>query len=257
MLPLVELQQHFKKSIFNDKEDILNSLIVEGDLDARKRIQIYRNNIFISLQESLGNIYPTIQILVGADCFKALAKEYIIQHPSTSGDLHTFGDRFSDFLSIFSLDKSIPYLSEVASLEWAKHRAFHGPNYKIFELKKLVMAPEEKYGEIKFKLNPTCELLTFRFPVLHIWKICHAENKDDGEIVNLSEGPEKVLVIRRELEVCYEKLSEGEFSLLSAFSNGFSFEDACAIALQTEQNIDINFYLGKHINNETIINFTL
>ncbi|MGE3319512.1 MAG: putative DNA-binding domain-containing protein [Candidatus Berkiella sp.] len=257
MLPLVDLQQYFKSSIFNDHEVKLYSLIVEGKLDAKKRLQIYRNNIFISLTESLNNVYPTVFSLVGEDYFKALAKEYIIQYPSTSGDLHTFGDRFSDFLSIFSPVKSIPYLPDVASLEWAAHQAFHAAKCMPFDFKKLEVVYEKKYGELKFKLNTSAQLLAFNFPVLHIWRICQVENKDKNEIVNLSEGAEKVLVLRRKREVCYEKLSEGEFSLLSAFLNGFTFETACDIALQIEPNININFYLEKHLKNETIIDFTL
>ncbi len=255
MLPLRDLQRYFKDSIFNKNEQ-LNIFINENNLTAEKRLQIYRNNIFITLTTALRNIYPSIQRLVGEEFFAGLANKYIRVHPSTSGNLHAFGDKFAEFISVFPPAQTLSYLPDVARLEWAYHEVFHGEDYISFDINKLKSIPKEKYGNIKFKLNPNCRLFAFRFPIVHIWQICKIETNNQAE-VNLAEGGEKVLVIRRQLEVTFEKLTEGEFVLLSALKRGIIFAEACALALHAELRLDVNIFLQKHILSGTIIGMEL
>lgn len=252
MLPLHDLQKQFKHSYFGTVNKELESAICQENISPQNLLQIYHNNFFISLTECLQNIYPTILKLVGKEFFAATANIYIKQYPPTSGDIHKFGNHFSDFLVNFPAALSLPYLAEVALLEWAYHEAFHEEDSKSFDLTKLQNLSEEKYSEIHFKLHPSARLLAFNYPIMRIWNMCHNKHHQD-ETINLEEGGENALIIRCHLEITFIHLSSGEFTLLSAINNGLTFGQSCDLALQTEPSLDINSFLQKHLLCGTIV----
>ncbi len=253
MLPLRDLQKQFKHLYFGSIDNDLQSAIHQGNIPAKNLLQIYQNNFFISLTECLQNIYPTIQKLLGEDFFTATANIYIKNYPSTSSNIHQFGNHFAEFLINFPETASLKYLNEVALLEWAYHEAFHEEDSKLFDLTKLQNIPESKYGEIHFKLHPSARLFAFNYPIMRIWNLCH-NNSNKNDSVNLEVGGENILIIRRNLEVTFDLLNNAEFAFLHACRNDLNFEHACRIALQVEAKFDINSFLQKHLLCGTIVN---
>lgn len=253
---LHNLQTDFKNSVIKNEENLLEKYILENGLTAKSRLQIYRNNIFTTLTEALKNIYPVIESLVGEAFFAGAASHYMTLHPPISGDLNEFGHLFSEFLLQFKPAQSLPYLSDIARLEWAYHEVFSEEESSLFDLGKLATVPEEKYNIIQFQLHPACRLLSSAFPILDIWRVCQVKDDDEG-IVDLAEGGQELLIIRRQLEVTFEKLSKGEFALLNALKKGALFADACSDALYVESDIDINLCLQKHLLQCSIVSFSL
>lgn len=257
MLSLPALQEHFKNSIFENASDTLDSYICENGLAAKQRLQIYRNNVFITLTKALQAIYPAIKQLVGEAFFKGVAREYITQHPSNAISLCGFGHSFADFLTYFPPIQALPYLPDVACLEWAYHEVYGERDNAPFDLDRLKTLSEEKYAEIKFKLLSASRLLASQFPILQIWQICQVKNNNDEEKVELAKEGEEILIIRRQFEIMFEKVTVGEFALLSAFSRGEKFKEACALALQIEPGFDIDSCLQKRLLDNTIVDFYL
>ena len=69
--------------------------------------------------------------------FGEAARQYIVGHPSLSGDLNDYGGEFAQFLAAYPHAADLPYLPDVARLEWAinnlrpggmvaAHNAFRG-----------------------------------------------------------------------------------------------------------------------------------
>ncbi|MGX9418552.1 HvfC/BufC family peptide modification chaperone [Vibrio sp. WJH972] len=85
---------------------------------AKKRLAVYQNNVAHSLIEAVLETFPVCAQLLGEDYFKALAQEYIQQHPPTSPVLSYLGEHFSQFIADFPPLKSHSYLTEVAYLEY-------------------------------------------------------------------------------------------------------------------------------------------
>lgn len=253
MLPLRDLQKQFKALYFKENNNYLFPFIHKKNISANHLLQIYHNNFFISLSECLQNIYPTIQKLVGEEFFTATANQYIGHYRPTSGDIHQFGNYFAEFLSNLPAAFSLPYLAEIAQLEWANHEAFHEADYELFDLTKLQQIPEDKYGKIQFKLHPSARIFSFKFPIMRIWNLCH-NSSNQNDKVNLDAGGENILIIRRDLEVTFELLSNAEFAFLDACKNGLNFEHACTITLQIETEFNINSFLQKHLLCGTIVN---
>ncbi|HEU4622795.1 MAG TPA: DNA-binding domain-containing protein [Burkholderiaceae bacterium] len=87
------------------------------------RLAIYRANAIAACTRALRAHYPVCARLVGDEFFDATARAYRQAHPSTNGDLGHYGDAFAEFLRTFEHARSLPYLSDVAQLEWAVHIA--------------------------------------------------------------------------------------------------------------------------------------
>lgn len=256
MLSLHDLQNYFYDAMRKHESKNLVHNINANGLTTEQRLQIYRNNVFITLTNALHAVFPCVQKIVGKDFFIGTAKKYIQQHPSTSGDLREYGHKFAEFLQTFAPAQTLPYLPEVAQLEWAYHQAFHGKASDIFDLHTLTTIPPEQYEQIKFHLNPTAQLFTFQYPILQIYQLCQPESSDQ-ETIDLTTGGEQILLIRNHLEITLEKLTPGEYALLTAFKLGNTFAQACKSALTTEKKFNINSYLQKHLTCGTITSLTV
>ena len=255
-LSLHKLQTAFQQALLTPEKTSLSSYIHQNGLTTNQRISIYQNNIFFTLTSALKNTYPIVYQLTGESFFSTIAKHYIFNYPSTFTDLNLFGLRFGKFLSIFPETKSLIYLKEMALLEWAYHEVFREEEVEQFDFDKLRTISENRYDQLKFKLNPACRLLACQYPVLSIWKDCQEQlvNRTDIEN-NLDKKEEKILIIRRSLDITFEKLKEGEFALLSAFGKGLTFKKACALALKSDMAFNIESCLKQSVLQKIIVDF--
>jgi hypothetical protein len=195
------------------------------------REQIYRNNVFISLTGALADVYPVVRRLVGERYFAQLARRYVRIHPSRSGNLHDFGRQMSRFLGELHDLKNLPYLPDIAALEWACHGAFHAGEAAPLDFARLADVENAKAA-----LHPAVRLVASRYPVLAIWE---ANQADDPGVIDLDAGIDWLVVFRRDLEVQILSASAGEFALLAALHDDRSLGEACATALAAEPALDL------------------
>jgi hypothetical protein len=241
MLSLHNIQTQFLKNIYPSWQG-------EGNL------KIYHNNFFVTLTNVLRSLYPTIEKIVGEDFFKATARCFIQQHPSTTNSLNDYGYYFADFLRTFPQAAALPYLVEVAQLEWGCHEILNAAEISS-NLNCLTTVPAEQYSQLKFQLTPASRLFDFQYPVYHIWQLCRQENNNDT--VDLAEGGIKLLIARQQFAIKFYVLSGGEFALLNALAANKTIDEACMEALQVEDHIDIDNALKKYMAHGIIINCLL
>ena len=108
-------------------------------------IEVYRNNYRGNLLDALAGAYPVIEQLVGKDFFRLMARKYSEQYPSHSGNLHHYGAELAEFIAAFEHARELPYLTDVAALEWACHRAWFADDadqcFNVFSFKHLSLLP--------------------------------------------------------------------------------------------------------------------
>jgi hypothetical protein len=96
---------------------------------AVERMCVYRRALFANYRNALAATYPVVKRLVGAPFFDAAVDAFVDAHPATSGDLNLYGDTFGAFLSVYPPAASLPYLGDVAALEWAQDEANRAADY--------------------------------------------------------------------------------------------------------------------------------
>ncbi len=251
MPSLRELQTGFSSALRSPETETDVPLVADP-----RRINVYRNNFRITLRDTLGSLYPVVRKLVGDAFFHQCASDFVRRNPSRSGDLNDYGETFADFLSDYEAAQSLPYLDDVARLEWAYQRAFHAADAQSFDAARLAAISPEQYAQLVFKLHPSAGLVTSRYPTLRIWK----SNQDDAageDSIKLDDGGDALLVVRPELDIEFIRLSEGAFRFLDTLMQGHTFDVACNNALETESHFELNEFFGFCITHGIIVDFEL
>ncbi|GLI95501.1 HvfC/BufC N-terminal domain-containing protein [Methylocystis echinoides] len=192
-----------------------------------KRFSVYRNNVVFGLINALAERFPVCLRLVGADFFGAMAKSFVRSSPPKSPILVEYGEDFPGFVSTFERARELPYLADVARLEWAIGRAYHAADATPLSLESIRAIPANSLGEAIFTLHPSVQIVSSRFPILSIW----STNTFDTAVqeVSLYRG-EDVLVLRPHLEVEAHLLPPGGFSFVSALIKGGTVSAASSAA---------------------------
>ena len=250
---LRDLQTEFAAALFDERPE-MSARVRAGRFPAAQHLQVYRNNVVESLTGALRAVYPVAEKLVGDGFFRYAVHEYLRAHRPRSGNLHDFGDAFAGFLAGFAPAAELPYLPDVARLEWAWHQAFHAADAPAFDLARLGAVPAEQHATLRFVLHPSTRLLASDFPVVRIFEI-NQEGYDGDTSVDLGEGGVHVLVIRRGLTVYVEPLAAGEAELLTALAGQQPLGAAVQAALAAQPDFDLTGTLAEHLRRGTLVDF--
>ncbi|MBS0358737.1 MAG: putative DNA-binding domain-containing protein [Proteobacteria bacterium] len=220
-MSLKELQESFIKAFDSGQEKNQFTQFVKAKhlLSAEKGFSIYLNSIRGGLTSGLSIVFPACKNIVGEDFFNKMALSYIQETPSYSPDVGEYGKYFSEFIKRFPPASHLSYLSDVAKLEWAWHKAFNGLDAKSLDFAKLQDIDVEETNNIQFFMPENASLIESEYPILHIWTISQDDYQGD-EVVHLEEGGEYLIVWRKGLEVFIERLTEPQWQLLQAIQMG-------------------------------------
>jgi hypothetical protein len=124
MLPLADMQRDFARAVLAG--EVPGALLARGHVPAAQAIQVHRNTVIGALVNALRLTYPSVDALVGEAFFDQAAANFAQSHPPARGRLVGYGEGFIDFLAEHV--PSLPYLPDVARLDWAMDRATLAPD---------------------------------------------------------------------------------------------------------------------------------
>ena len=238
MSALLELQNAFADAVLGDG---LIAGLDETHLSAEVATAVYRNNVSVATCDALRGAFPAVTALLGDDCFEGFVKRYLAAHPSRCGDLHELGAALPAFLAAVPEFVALPYLSDVARVEWLQRTALVAVDGDAFDFERLGDVAEADFGSLRFRLAPAAGLLQSVWPVYGVWHMARAAAQG-GEAEppdSMGEGECVVVCRDRDDKVCTERISAGAFRLLSALRDGFCFADAGDLAWEVEDELDI------------------
>jgi hypothetical protein len=241
MTALSRLQQEFLAGIYDPSttSPFLNSIQVNPRVSREIQFDIYRNSIIGRLQKALKAIYPVCYKLVGHDFFMHLASSYIEVTPSYSPDLNTYGENVPDFIRQFPNTESLPYLADVANLEWAWHRLYGAPDSSVFDFQKLANLYANAGEDILFLLPPRTTLLTSPYPVHRIWEINQPDYTEESTITLEADQTYPLFIWQQQHVFRINLITPVEWQILSWFQQKLTFGQVCECAgeLFPDQNI--------------------
>lgn len=233
---LAELQFRFARAVCDPVVPVPNEVRGGGHPGSSRRFDVYRNNMVASLADTLRSTFPAVHRLVGEDYFAAVAREYIAQQPPDSPVLLCYGETFGDFLEAFPSASGVPYLGDVARLEWARIRALHAADAEPASIDALAGVDEALLESITFMLHPSLSVIRSRWPVVSLWTACL--NPDHCVAVDMN-APEDVVVIRPELKVGVHVPPSGGGVFLAALQRGESLGSAARRAMGCGEAFDL------------------
>jgi hypothetical protein len=228
-MSLSAIQAAFKAAIYEDSAETLAGLVKRPQQrSALEGISVYRNNTHERLKHVLAQIFPVCKQLVGERCFEQLAELYIADHPCGTHDLESYGGNFPLTVSrvLFeqpALRSAVPYLMDMARIEWLMQRAYFAGNRTHFDYEAFAKLSERETELVRFELQQDVSIVAVEWPVAAVWAM-HQPGKTVTEF-SIAPGNEHYLVERPRYQPELRVVSEPLFQALSFIRRGDSLRD--------------------------------
>lgn len=168
--------------------------------------------------------FPVVLRLVGPAFFRGMAQRYVELEPPRSPILFRYGATFPGFIESFPPAASLPYLADVARLEFARGIAYHAANASPLTARAFADLDEDALAATTVRLHPSVTLMSSRFPIVSIWEA----HQGGPDVAPIGWEAEAALVARPHLEVETRKLPPGGYVFLRELANGSTLLTALA-----------------------------
>ena len=139
--------------------------------DPGPRFDVHRNNVVVSLVAALADTFAVVRTLVGEDFFAAMARHFVRSHPPRSPVLAEYGDALPGFIDAYLQAAQLPYLGDVARLEYARVQAFNAADALPLapaQLAARLQRPLE-LADSRWTLHPSLQLVVSAHPIVDLW----------------------------------------------------------------------------------------
>jgi hypothetical protein len=185
---LSELQEKFALALSGNQDEAILSYVSSGKtLSAQGHFAIYQSSTIGALQNIMKKVYPVCLKLVGDHFFIMMINDFIDKISYFSYDITDFSRFFPDFISNFTPAQSLPYLSDVAKLEYAWHVL-------------------EKSGEFSLLSSP--------YPVHTIWEINHKLDENEQKELVLVNRMYYVIVWQKDFQLRMDELKKEDWQVI-------------------------------------------
>lgn len=238
MSSLPELQAGFRAALLTNDERGIAADILPDRLGVAGRLAVYRHHVLTSLTAALESTFPVVCRLVDRRFFGWLADCYIRESPPAGPCLFEYGGDFPEFIAAFPACAHLPWLSDVARLEWAMNTAVHAPDAAPLDPASLGSIPPSTVSQLAPRLHPSVTLLASRWPVDAIWR-ANRPGADGDETIDLDAGAVRLEIRRDEDDVVLRALPPGAYAFRKALAASKTVGAAIESALEADPSLDV------------------
>ncbi len=225
MPTLLEVQQGISRSLLGAVGGGGDEAVPGLGAGASERLSIHRETCRSTLLHALRLAFPAVRRLVGEEFFAGAAHRFIDDAEGgipESAWLNEYGQGFAPFLASFPPAAALPYLADVARLEWAVNGALHAPDAARLDAAELASRTAGD-AEVRFVPHPSVELLGLEYPADTIWRAVLEENDAALAAVDLASGPVWLLIERAETGIEVGRLTEHAWRFTERLCAGLPF----------------------------------
>lgn len=206
--------------------------------DPQLRFAVHRNNVMHGLVSVLGDSFPVVRQLVGDDFFSAMASVFVMAQPPTSPLMHHYGHGFPGWVAGFEPAAALPYLADLARLEWLRLAAFHAADADPIDARRLaaVLQAPERLAVAVLVLHPGLAVVQSAHPVVSLWAAHqHDEAQRDRQLGRLClDAAESALILRAGDDALVLELPAADAALAAALAAGMPLGAAQAAHPQAD-----------------------
>jgi hypothetical protein len=138
-------------------------------LSRRPAFAVYRNTALQGALSALAATYPTIERLLGDAAFAALALRFVRTVRPATPVLSDYGEGFPEWLALQPALADLPYLADVARIDWMCLEAHRAPDAPPLDPVTLSDVSPESWMKRRASLHPATRISWFRLPAPSIW----------------------------------------------------------------------------------------
>ena len=219
---LAEIQRWMKRGILTgtaapSAQPLVNP---QRGTPGEERLAVYAVGYLVRMREALRETYEAVHHALGDRRFGELAEAYATQHPSADYNLSFIGRHLEQFLKTSPLTDALPFLPDLARLEWHISLAFHAAEQPPLNPSTLANIPAEKWETATLTFQPAVSVVASAWPILDIWQA--RARPHEAVSIEVVDRPQQVLVSRRALEVHCELIEARQCAVLEGLLAGRS-----------------------------------
>ena len=142
---------------------------------AEKRLAVYRTNVKGAHLQALDQAFPVTHEVLGPRYWRQLLETELLLFGSRSPDLNRYGDFVPSLVRKAQKSRpelsELPYLGELAVLEWKVHCARIAADDPVFDWESFARLPDEAQAKTRLILSNALTGLRLEYPVDHIWRV--------------------------------------------------------------------------------------
>lgn len=182
---------------------------------AAARLAIYRNTALSGLCEALRLSYPMTEKVVGMPFFEQTALAFARRHPPTDPVLARYGANFPAFLGSLQSLRGLPYLPDLARLEWAIDQVGYGPSMQD---RCITLPVGGRTATVT--LMTSVRLLAASTTILPLWQALDSGNEEALAGIDWNAGPQWLAIHHGHQGAMITSLTEQAWRLAIALLAG-------------------------------------
>ncbi len=246
---LNDIQARFRDNMLDPdllaQDEQFSAQFTKSEITLDNRFSVYRNNVVKSLTDVITATYPVIEKLVGEDFLRDTARVFVRQSPPQHGCLHDYGSAFADFLTQFEPAKNLPYLPDVARMEWAWNKAYYAVDDEPLDPESLTTIAPDKFDKLRFSFRDSVQLIESPYPLDDIRDFSLHDNPEGT--LNVDKGGVFLMIFRPELDVQIHILEENEYRALKLLKKNDTIFGMSETILPLHPNFNLETFLQKHL----------
>jgi len=245
---LRDVQEDFRTAVLGTENAVVRHLRA-GRGSLARRIAVHRNNVQASLADVLATAFPVVKRIIGDEFFASFIRRYIVTHPPRVPQLSEYGHDLPAYIASSGQLKTLPYLADVARLEWARGEAYFAADADPLPVERLGTMSAEHLADAQLVLHPATRIITSAYPVHRIWTVNQPDVVDVPQVdMTVAEA---ALVLRSGFHVVTRKITAGDAAFLTALGAGQSLSAAADAALGADPVFELQTALGAHLTGGT------
>lgn len=219
------------RPIYAEPDETLPARVAEAGHPHLSALWPYPPSRRANAQRALAITYPTVTQLLGDEAFEVLSQRFLDQSPHGLADWGAWGEGFAACLAQQPELQDLPYLPDVARLDWLCHACERAQDTAV-DAASLAWLGMRSPDALRLCLAHDLRVLSSSHPVLAIWHVHHAEPSQRTRWQAIANEPlppgqrRHVLVHRTPWRAVPAELPESANRFLSAVMAGLSLAQA-------------------------------
>lgn len=214
-------------------------------LTSQRGFAVYRNTVVKGCIDALEANFPAVVSLVGQQWFRGVAAAYVQTHALADARLVYYGERFAAFLGGLESVHALPYLADVARLDYLWIEAHTAADDTLVDLPALAAFVPDALERARLRPHSAARWIWFaEHPAFSIWRA----NREAAAIPDdLAWQAQGALLTRPDGAVRWRSIPAGAHAFIEACAKGETFEAAVQQVWQAQPNADLPALIGECI----------
>ena len=187
------------------------------------RTQIYQNAYVTRIAEALQADFKVLNRAMGADVFASLAARYLLEYPSSYFNISDVGKNLGMYLKTTEFETEVPFLSDLAELEWALIESFWAESRDPISALTFSGLTESEVAQKPLILHPSVHVLSLKHAVHSIFS--RFDEEDAVFFDPPKEEPTYLLIYRVGPRSRFEPITANDFHVLSLLKDRHSLDE--------------------------------